>query len=135
MGVARGPGPVLARPWSQSWLALAAPTGCGPRPRFWISVRLLSDQCRISVRSVSARIDPKPKVPRTCHIIMLAVARYCHVCLVGMEHGSRGLEHVPCSAHVPNIVSAHVPNVLRTSRIDISTKKPTGCPWQAKEFK
>ena len=44
-----------------------------------------------------------------------------------MEHGSRGLEHVPCSAHVPHIVfrtcSAHVPNMFRTSRISIFTQK------------
>ena len=50
--------------------------------------------------------------------------------LVGSEHGSRGFEHVPCSAH-------RVPHMFRTSRIVIFTKKkaPAGCQWQAKGFK
>ena len=49
-----------------------------------------------------------------------------HKCLVGMEHGSRGLEHVPCSAHVLHIVfrtcSEH-PGLLFSLR-----KSPCGMP-------
>ena len=47
--------------------------------------------------------------------------------LVGMEHGSRGLEHVPCSAHVPHIVfrtCSERPGLLFSFR----KKNVMGCP-------